>query len=1008
MNKTLLTTLLCALFLVTSYNLTEAQQTEVTGTVMNAETGNTLPGVNIVIKGTSQGTSTNPDGEYSLMVPSLSDTLVFSFVGFEEREVAIDGRTQVDVQMTPSTLRGDEVVVIGYGSVQRRDLTGSVSSVSASEFNPGESGSIQSLIQAKMSGVRVVENTGAPGGGLSVSIRGASSINAGTSPLWVVDGSPMPGGLRTFNPDNIESIEVLKDASATAIYGARAAGGVVMVTTKSGRDGPLQVDYHTYAGMNYPVRSLDLLSPGEYQTVINDIIEADPNDQYEEDQRVESTGAETDWQDRIFNRGAIEQYHSLSFSGGDEDLNYYVSMNLTNEDGTVKNSEFQRYGGRINLNYSGAENFEFGTRLNVNHIEDNNAPVRFGLNENAGAVYSAMFFDPTQPVRNSDGTFYESDDLTINNPVAILEGERRTSVRNAFAGSIFGEYMVLPNLSVRLNAGFDFMNVRNDTYISRLTQFGRAAGGSASINPNQDQNYFVDGTIRYENTFAENHDLNLLGGVETQYFQDTGTFLSAENFATDATGTDNMSLGDPETYDINSNRATNRLLSAFGRVNYTYNDKYMVTATFRADGSTRFGENNKFGYFPSFALAWQLGEEPFIEDIDFISELKPRVSWGQTGNQAIGNLLSTTTFNPGGMAIWDGEQRVGLSPARLANPDIKWETTEQWDAGIDFSLFNGRISGSFDYFQQTTRDMLMAMPLPQETGFSSQIQNVGSIANNGFEVELQTRNVSKNNLLWTTDISFSTINNEVTDLGPIEEIISGNAGFTNQFFLIREGLPLRSYYGYKVEGVWQTDDDFTTTQENVQPGNLKFADQNQDSVINADDRVYLGDSFPDFTISLGNKFSYKNFQLSVMIEGSQGVKMLNNNLVDTYFPVQLRRNKLAEPYLNRWTPDNPSEKYPSFVNTDVHGEQVVNSRTVEDASYIRLKNVQLSYSLSPDLVKGFLRSAQIYVTGVNLKTWSNYTGFNPAQNPGGDPNARIDYNAYPLARKVQLGVKLGL
>lgn len=996
--------LLLALIFVIGFSTAEAQEAEVSGSVTDAQTEDALVGVNISVKGTTMGTSTDTEGQFSLGVPSLNDTLVFTYVGYEELEVPIDGQTQLDVQLAQSTLKGDEVVVIGYGEVERRDLTGSVSSVSANELNPGESGSVQSLIQGKMPGVRVVENTGAPGGGLSVSIRGSSSINAGTSPLWVVDGSPMPGGLRTFNPEDIESIEVLKDASATAIYGSRAAGGVVMVTTKQGEQGRVQVNYHTYSGFNSPVNNVDLLSPQEYQTVINDIIDdggGNPED------RVEGTGAETDWQDQIFRSNTLEQYHSLSLSGGNEGLNYYVSMNLTNEDGIIHTSEFERYGGRVNLDYSGLDNFEFGTRLNLNYIRDDMPRVGFGLNENAGAVYSAMFFDPTKPVYNDDGTFFESNELTINNPMAIIEGEDRKTERNAVAGNAYGEYSFLPNLSARVNVGFDIMNVRNDIYISRLTQIGRATGGSATINPNQDLNNFIEATIRYAEDF-EDHSFNLLGGVERHSFMSSGTFLQAENFATDGTGTENMGLGDPETYNINSNRASNKILSAFGRVNYTFQDRYLFTATFRADGSTRFGEENKFGYFPSFALAWQLGDEDFMQDLNFLSELKPRVSWGQTGNQSIGNLLSTTTFSQGGMAIWDDQQVVGLAPDRLANPEIKWETTEQWDIGVDFSLYDGRINGSFDYFEQNTTDMLMALPLPRETGFAVQIQNVGSISNHGFEVELETRNVSNQNFMWSTNFDFSTINNEVEDLGPIDEIVTGSSGFTSGFFLIREGLPLRSYYGYDVAGVWQTDDDFSVTNENVSPGDLKFVDQNDDGQINADDRVYLGDSFPDFTFSIGNEFNYENIGLSFLIEGSQGVKMLNNNLVDTYFPVQLRRNKLAEPYLNRWTPENPSDKYPSFVNPGVQGQNVVNSLTVEDASYIRLKNVQLSYNFPSEMIDGILRSAQVYVTGVNLMTWSDYTGFDPAMNPGGDPNARIDYNAYPLTRKFQIGVRLGL
>ena len=976
---------------------------EVAGRVTDAESGESLPGVNVVVKGANIGAATDAQGRYTLNVPSLQDTLVFSFIGYETQEVPIKGRTEINIALQLQTLAGEELVVVGYGVQKRSDLTGSVSSVSSEDFNPGESGSVQGLIQGKMPGVRVVENTGAPGGGYSISIRGAGSINAGTSPLWVVDGSPMPGGLRSINPNDIESIEVLKDASATAIYGSRASGGVIQVTTKKGGNTPLQVNYHGYAGVSYPVSNIDLLSPQEYQTVINDIID---NGGGSPENRVASTGAETDWQAQVFNPGALEQRHALSFGGNASGLNYYISLDATQEDGIIKSSRFERYGGRINLNYSGSDKFQFGTSINLSHIKDNNAPVGYGINENAGAVYAAMFFDPTQPVRNDDGTFFESDQLTINNPVALIEGEDRTGQRNLMAGNIFGEYFIRPNLSARVNTGFNLGNIRSDVYISRLTLDGRATGGNASINESQDVNYFVEGTLRYLETIGD-HRLNVLAGVETQDFMNSSTSMSARNFPADGPGSDNMGLADSETFRMGSNRAANRLMSGFGRLNYVYKEKYLFTSTFRVDGSTRFGEDNKFGYFPSFALAWQLGREEFMQNFGFISELKPRISWGQTGNQSIGNLLSTTTFARGGTAIWDDVEQVGLTPSRLANPAIKWETSQQLDIGVDISLFEDRIRAHFDYFKQNTYDMLMAMPLPRETGFASQIQNVGSISNQGFEIELQTHNISKQHVQWNTSLNFATIRNEVTDLGGVSEIISGGAGQTNNFFLIREGLPLRSYYGYEIEGVWQKGDDFSKTKENVEPGDLKFVDQNEDGVITAEDRVVLGNSFPDFTLSLGNSISYKNFQLNIFLEASQGVMMLNNNLIDTYFPVQLRRNKLAEPYLNRWTEENPSNKYPSFINPGRQGSRIVNSLTVEDASYIRLKNVQLSYNIPAGVLGEALQSAQVYIVGTNLKTWSTYSGFDPAVNPGGDPNARIDHNAYPLARKFQMGIRIG-
>lgn len=976
------------------------QQRTLTGKVTD-ESGIPLEGVTVSASGTTNVVTTDASGNYRIELPADVNRLSFTMVGFESIEQVVGNRTVINIALEPSLSDLDEVVVVGYGTVKRSDLTGSVSTIKSEDFNPGQSGGVQGLIQGKLPGVRVVETSGEPGGGYSISIRGSGSISAGTGPLWVVDGSPMAGGLRTFNPDDIESIEVLKDASATAIYGSRAAGGVIMVTTKKGGNVPLQVNYHGSASMNYPVNNITLLTPEQYMAVSNAIIDdggGNPED------RIESTGAGTDWMAQIFNPGAMEHNHSLSFSGRLSDLNYYVSLNAADEAGVIRNSGFQRYGGRINLNYAGSNKFKFGTNLRFAHIEDQFIN-KAGVNENAGAVYSALFFDPTLPVRNESGGFTISNHLTINNPMAILEGENRDRRINQFAGNVYSEYDILPSLTARLNVGFDIGDTRNDIYVSRQTLVGGARGGVADVNQNQNVNHVIEGTLRYSETFND-HQLNLLAGVETQRFMSFGMNMHAENFAADGTGTDNMALGNPETFRVESSRVGNSLASAFGRVNYTFKERYLLTATMRADGSTRFGTNNKFGYFPSFAFAWHLGKEPFMEQFAFISELKPRISWGQTGNQSIGNFLSITTFARGANAIWNDMQQIGLTPARLRNPDIRWEASQQVDIGLDFALFNSRIVGHFDYFRQKTFDMLMAVPLPVETGFQSQVRNVGSIANHGVELDIATRNIVRPDFRWTTNLNLATVNNEVTDIGDTDQIISGGSGFTNNFFITRVGQPLRSYFGYEVEGVWQTDDDFSQTTQNVKPGDLKYVDQDGNGEINAFDRVILGNAFPDLTFSFGNTFSYKNFGLVVFIEGVQGISMLNNNLVDTYFPLQNRRNKYAEPFLNRWTPENPSNKYPSFVSPGSQGQNVVNTLTVEDASYIRLKSVQLNYDFPQRLLGSSLRGIQLYVAATNLKTWSSYSGFDPALNSGGDPNAMIDYNAYPLARKYQVGVRV--
>lgn len=1015
---------LALLFVIGSAQV-EAQDNEVRGTVTDARTGEVMPGVNVVVKGTSRGTSTNTNGRFSLSVESLQDTLVATFVGYQKREVPINGRRNIDIRMQPSTVKGEELVVVGYGSVQKSDLTGSLSSIKEEDFNVGANTSVAGLIQGKVAGARVVETSGEPGGGLSINIRGASSVNAGTSPLYVVDGVPIENQsaqagtgagfvgdrsprseISSLNPSDIESIEILKDASATAIYGSRGANGVVLITTKSGRAGEVQVNYNGYLGIQNPSDELDILTPKEYQSVINGIIDDGGGDPAQRVEDSELNDGVTDWRKQVYRPNALVYNNNLSFSGGTESTQYYVSLNMMNQDGMVKSSAFENYGGRININQEVSDKFNWGVKLNANYAKDNYAPTGYGLNENAGALYTAMFWDPTKPVFDEEGNYYVSPDLTMENPMALINGEESFRSTYRYFGTAFAEYNILPSLSFKANFGGDVKSQRRDTYISRLTKQGRAFGGVASISEGQATNYLLEGTLNYNNTFGK-HDVSALLGTSTQEFLTIRDYQSASGFATDATKTNNMSLGDQETFDLNSAKFGYTLISYISRVNYTYDNKYLFTGTFRSDGSSKFGENNKYGYFPSFALGWKVKEEDFMQSLDEVSNLKLRFSWGETGNQEIGNFLSLTTFGPGATPIWNGSPVVGLNPSRLANKDIKWETTQQWNIGVDFGFLEDRITGSVDYYVKDTYDMLLNLPIPNSTGFSSQINNVGSIKNTGLDIALNTRNISRNDFYWTTNMSFSTLSNTVEDLGDISEIITGNAGFSNSFFLIKEGVPLRSFYGYEIEGIWQQGDDFTKTTDNVQPGSIKYKDQNNDGTVNADDRVVLGNSFPNFTFSIGNTVSYKNLSLRVFIEGSQGVSMLNNNLVDTYFPVQFRRNKLAEPYLNRWTPENPSNKYPSFVNPLSQGQKSVNSRTVQDASYVRLKTVRLSYNVPSATLRGMLRSATVYVTGENLYTLTNYTGLNPALNSNGNANARIDYNTYPLSRTFTAGVKLG-
>jgi len=979
-----------------------------------------LPGVTVLIESAGQGTVTDLDGAYQLNAEE-GDVLIFSFIGFQTQRVTVGNQTVIDIVLKEDAQALEEVVVVGYGSVKKSDLTGSVISLRSDEQNHGVNTSVDQMLKGKAAGVNVVQNSSEPGGGISISIRGASSVNAGTGPLYVIDGLPIDnssmttsgGGnypdirtptnpLSAINPNDIESIEILKDASATAIYGARGANGVIMVTTKKGRAGEMRINYDGYYGVQNVSRRLDMLTAEEYQKVMNGLI-ADGGGIADQSVDVIENGG-TDWQEELFRANSPVINQNLSLSGGSEKTNYFAALNYFNQDGVVKSSSFERYSMRLNLETKFSERLTVGINLNTSYSENDQVPAQsFGVNENNGALYAAYNFDPTLSIYGDDGRYRISPYISIDNPLALAYGKNALIERYRTMTVAYANYKILPEWSVKVNFGTDLTNQRKDIYIDRSTLDGLASNGIATILQERQSNFLMELTSTYEKTF-EDHQISAVAGVTTQKFSMANTSSNGKNFPSDATGTDNIGLGDPTQYNISSFKATNRLLSYLGRVNYSLKGKYLLTGTLRIDGSSRFGNNNKFGYFPSGAFAWKIKEENFMQGLDVLSTFKFRASWGQTGNQEIGNYLSVSTFVPGPDAVFDGQKISTTQPARIPNPDLKWETTAQWDIGLDFGLFKDRIFGSVDYFRKNTFDMLLYLPIPTSTGYTNRITNIGSVKNTGIEAAITSVNIERD-LTWTTTLNLATLKNEVTSLGGVDQIIGGSAGFANQIWIIQEGLPMFSFYGYEVDGVWQQGDDLAQTTDNVSPGDMKFRDINGDKTVNAEDRGVLGNSFPQLSYSIANTLEYKGFSLYVFFEGISGISMLNNNLVDTYFPINFRRNKFAEPYLNRWTPDNPSDKYPSFVNPTAQGQKEVNSYTIEDASYFRLNTVTLNYTVP--VQSNTFRSVQVYVTGTNLWTLTNYSGVDPAVNPNGNANIRIDYNAYPTATSFLAGVKLG-
>lgn len=1005
--------------LLLSFNL-PAQNRTISGKVTSAEDGLTLPGVNVVVKGTTLGAVTDIDGLYQIQLPAESAVLVFSFIGYARQEVEVGTQSTIDIVLQLDSRALEEVVVVGYGTVKKSDLTGSVVSLKSDDLTPGANVSMEQMLQGRAPGVLISQETGEPGAAMSITIRGASSITAGNDPLYVIDGMPVNNGavitgtgagmvgnnnprnpLNSLNPNDIASIEILKDASATAIYGSRGANGVVLITTKSGQEGQLKVSYNGYYGTQSVANQLDVLTATEYRDVLNAIIAEGGGNAGEEVTEIQGGG--TDWQAELL-RDAPIQNHNLSFSGGSNTSKYYVSLDYFDQQGVVRYSGMQRYTARVNVDSKINDRYAFGINLNTSFIQDDYVSNGTGLNENAGALYAAINFDPTISVFDAAGNYNLSPFITTDNPLALARGEDALSESFRTFGTIYGEYFVLPSLSAKVKLGGDINSSRRDVWIDPITVTGGQNSGIATIITGRRDYYLAEGTLNYNRTFDQ-HALSGVVGATYEYFGAQNFNGNGRGYALPQLTTNAIGSGAADMNVMGSGRDLSKLVSYLARVNYSLADKYLITASFRADGSSRFGPNNRFGFFPSAAFAWKIHNESFMQESALFSQLKFRASYGVIGNQSIPNYRFLPSFDTGADVVLNDGRFTTIQPSRNANPDLKWESTAQLDIGIDFGLWDDRLYGSLEYFDAKTTDLLLNVPKPNSTGFGSRTENVGSIRNSGIEAILTARVVNSRDFDWTTSANFTAIRNEVLDIGEADRIITGGLGFVSDATITRPGDPLYSYYGYEVAGVWQENDNFDLTNDNVAPGDLKYVDQNGDGTINADDQVILGNTFPEFTWGWTNTLTFKGISLSAFIQGVQGVSLLNNNLVDTYFPINFRRNKMAEPYLNRWTPSNPTNEYPSFVNPTAQGQRVVNSRTVTDASYIRLQSLRLGYNVPVNNVQA-ISSLNVYVTANNVFTITDYIGTDPGANATGSSVLRIDYNTYPFARTFLFGLNV--
>jgi TonB-linked SusC/RagA family outer membrane protein len=1016
--------ILPSFLLMMSFSIIQAQQT-VKGNVKETE-GTLLPGVSVIVKGTIIGTATDFDGNYILENVKPKDVLVFSYMGFNTTSITVGNNTTINVVLTEDAQSLDEVVLIGYGSVKKSDLTGSVVSLSEDDLNQVNPVSVDQMLQGRAAGVQITQSSHAPGGGVSVRIRGTGSITAGQEPLYVVDGFPINNAstatgelnsgfdgqlpqnnpLNSINPADIKSIEILKDASAAAIYGARGANGVVIITTKSGTSGAPKLNFNTSYAVSKIRKKIDVLSTSEYIDVMNQLEIARGNSAPFDNNFINSVGSGTDWQDEILQMGST-QNHNLSLSGQSGGTTYYSSLSYYDQEGLIKNTGYNRYQARLNLDQKVSDKFTFGIKLNTSLEKNKQVPVNgFAINEQGDAVYSALNNAPVNPVFNDDGSVFRPQTdgiiaLTLANPYGIINGQILKEETNRTLVNIFGEYSITPELKAKITLGSDRTTKRKDIYSNRISQQGEFAGGIATVIGGELSNTLLEGILTYTKTLADKHSLTALIGSTYQAFEARTFSAGTQGFASDIIETNDLGIGTQAQNQVGSFASERRLLSYLGRINYGFDDKYLLTASIRADGSSNFGANKRYGYFSSFSGAWKINKESFLEDSSVFSELKLRAGWGQLGNDDIGIARALATYSGGAVAVIGGQLVSGVSPSRIPNPDLKWETSEQLNFGLDFGFFNSRIKGSIDYYKKSNKDLLLNLPIPSTSGFNILASNIGQIDNSGLEVMLSTVNLT-GALQWSTDLNFSFVKNEVVSLGNISEIIQTNAQISS---LIRPGEALFSYYGTKAIGIFQEGQDPIAAQPGIVPGNPIWLDANEDGQINNDDRVVLGNPYPDFTFGINNSLDYKNFKLNVFVDGALGQELMNWTLYDALYPNDTYRNRLADPLLNRWTPDNPTNRWPSALNPSLYGGTQSNNFLVADASYIRLRNVQLTYTF-PMANINFLKSLDIFVGGQNLLVLTDYPGYDPDVNSLGQSGARIDRTAYPSSRVFQLGINV--
>ncbi|HEX2077118.1 MAG TPA: TonB-dependent receptor [Longimicrobium sp.] len=1053
MRWTLVLTALCAALFAPAL---AAQTGTVQGTVVDAQSMQPLADAQVTVAGTSLRAVTRADGRFSLAgVPAGSRTVRATRIGYAAAErtvtVAAGEAATVNLSMAAQAVLLQDVVVVGYGEQQRRDVTGAVGTVNTEALEDAPVQSMDQLLQGTVAGVHVTQASAAPGGGISIRVRGSSSISGSSEPLYVIDGfpvendpeaaSPGSGGrvtatvpsnpLAALNPSDIESIQVLKDASATAIYGARGANGVVIVTTRRGRPGRPELSVEAFTGMQEVANRYDLLNSRELAQAMNEAsVDAGGTPIFSQ-AFIDTLGAGTDWQEEIFREAPVRGLQA-SVSGGSSGENltrYVVSGGYFDQTGVVLGSGFERYSLRANLEQGIGSRLRFGTNLTGSRVNSSFIPTEGESNARAGAVGAAIQAYPFLPVRLDDGRYpYQGRDLplvgvpsaqasNLVNPVSLAAEVTDRLGDTRILGNAFGEWTPVAGLRGRVSVGADFSSRFRDTYYPRATRRGEEAGGEAIRGRAEVLSYLNENTLTYNGRIGDAHDIELLGGYSWQSSSTVRQGMGATGFVNDITTFDDIESA--SVFDRPTSERERWVLQSFlGRLNYNLLDRYLLTVTGRYDGSSRFGSGNKWGFFPSAALAWRLSDEPFMDRFGMIDELKLRASYGVAGNPGIRPYqslarLTSTTYSFGGTVV------SGYYPIGIANDELTWEATTQLDLGVDLGLWE-RVLLTADWYHKRTDDLLLLVDLPSESGFARGLLNAGSVENRGVELSLNVDVLRGDDdgrrVGWRTSFNFARNRNEVVDLGGDDEIRASTISddFKLGGTVVRLGQPIGVFVGYRTAGIVRDSAHAASlsgvvnrvTNAAYRPGDVLFVDVDGNDSITTADRTVIGSPHPDFTLGWQNTVAWRGFELSGLVTGTFGNEVLNLNLW-RLTGGDLATNVLRERYTDRWTPQNPDARYPRFgVNTVGAGTTDYNDLILEDGSYLRLRTLTLAYAVPERWIRsrGFGR-ARVYVTGTNLVTWTDYRGFDPEVSSFGmgNLNRGIDIGSYPSSRSVTVG-----